>query len=143
MRTLWILPLAVALLGCPTPVSVVQPDEEVDDDKSSRSPQVSGTDGLRFGQPIAVRPQFEEGCAPLDDTAEIFGVVETMDFGKGVRGVIVDDGDVKWVVSYDADGMLGEFEKEQILGRGVVCEKQGQAIRAYHFDLRSLRVVER
>lgn len=134
---MWIF--ATVLLGCPTTAAVVEPDEEETEwgGKPEQTEQV-----VVVGQPVAVPLQFETGCTPLGDTTELVGVVEMLDFGKGRRGVIIDDGEVKWVVSYNDESVFAEWEKERVLARGRQCDKQGEAIKAYHFEVKSLRLVQ-
>lgn len=141
MRHLLIITL-LFLVGCPTPAPVVEPDDEpVEWGGGDKSPKSDKSISV-VGQPVAVAPQFEGGCTPLGDTEELVGVVTMMDFGKGRRGVIIDDGTNKWVVSYNDENVFADFEKDRVLARGRQCENQGDAIRAYHFDVQSLRLVQ-
>lgn len=122
------------LCGCPTPAPVIEPDDDIKERRASEA--------IVFeGEPVAVPLQFEPGCTPLGDTEEVLGVVEIISFGKNRDGVIIDDGAVKWVVSYNSEGLFEDFEKEKVLATGRRCEKQGEAIKAYHFEVRSLRVI--
>lgn len=135
MRAL--LAVAIIAAGCATPPPAVELDDD-DDVVRPRKPRRA----LEFdGQPVAVPPQFESGCVALDETEELLGVVTMLPFGKGTDGVVIDDGAVKWVVSYDAEGVFADFEKEQVLARGRRCDKEGPAVKGYHFDVQSLRVV--
>lgn len=135
-RTLAICTALIVLCGCPTPAPVIEPDDDVKERPRARQEE------MRFeGQPVAVSNQFGYDCTSVGETEEIVGVVEMLDFGKGRRGVIIDDGDAKWVVSYNADGVFEDFEKEKVLATGSPCQKQGEAIKAYHFEVRSLRVI--
>ena len=99
---------------------------------------------LQLGEPVAVAPQFSpdpsEGCAATESTRQIIGTIETFD-AKGRTLFILNDGDVRWVISYDEESVFRDFENTEVLARGRRCDKQGDAVKAWHFDVRGLRVV--
>lgn len=130
-RRIFVLPL-VLLLGCPTPR---KPDESV-----VRREQAPSSEFV--GEPVAIQPQFGyEGCTPIADNELLEGEVVIMPFGKDGDGVIIDDGKTKWVVSYEPTGVFAQFEKDRVVARGRQCEKVGPRVRAYHFEVMSIRVL--
>ena len=134
-RTVCVLASGMLLTACP-PKPIPQPDDE----RVERVPSES------IGEPVAIPAQWDDdpriGCVAVGDTREIHGTVKLMDLGRGREGAVIDDGTVKWVVSYTAeDGVLEDFDGVEVLARGRKCEKQGQAVQAWHFQLRSLRAI--
>ena len=132
--------LACFLLGCPTPASVTEEEEAPTEQRTAKKAATS--EPQYVGEPVAVQPQFGyDGCSPLAESELLEGEVQIIGIGKGKDAVIIDDGDVKWVVSYDPEGVFAEFEKERVVVRGRQCEPRKSEVRAYHFEAKSIRVV--
>ncbi len=104
---------------------------------------------LKLGQPVAVAAQFPPsdsgiGCVATQDTTQLRGVIVVKPFGKGTDGAVLDDGEIEWAVSYDAedDAVFESFDGVEVIARGRPCDKEGAAVELPHFELMSLRAIE-
>lgn len=94
--------------------------------------------------PAPTTPRMDPAPEP-DDLQDIDATVEidAEPGGKKFQGVwLAMGGDTRWVVSYRAEPWLREFEGQRVHARGRIYSPQGQAIRATHFRLEHMRVID-
>jgi hypothetical protein len=81
------------------------------------------------------------GCTPTAQARSLHGVLTVAPFGKGTDGARVDDGEQRWVVSYNAQPELRALDGRRVEAHGRPCQKQGEAIFGPHFDLEQIRAL--
>lgn len=111
-------------------------------------PKVDREPPYTLGSSVAVPRQFDDdpktGCIAKSSTEQRRGVLRVEPFGPKVTGVLLEEPDRTWAVSYDGEQPLFEqFDGVEVMVMGRVCKKQGQAVNRPHFDLQSLREIKR